>query len=263
MKKITTLPVLLSLSALLAAGSALAVVFPADGDTRDNLPTDLARSTGTIYCDGAVRGTAALLETGAKRKSVILSAAHIFADSSGKPYQQCRYHPQNRRLSGIALGDRQSGNFRFLDENRIRQSESDWVLITLQQVVNQPGLALYSGAISAQQPLQLIGYNAKRDAIQLAGPCYSFPSQRFHSDLLLFHNCDSEGGASGGPILVTEGGRTMLAAIHGGTLIARQSTDSPPQPERHRANPEQLINQARKVDAGLLEALAALRAAAP
>ena len=133
-------------------------------------------------------------------------------------------------------------------------------MILLEQSLPSPGLLFYSGAIGPQQPLHLIGYNANLDAIQIADQCSPYQSRRFHSELLLLHDCDSEGGSSGGAILATENGMLKIVAIHGGTLVARESTETTSATTQSTADPERVINQARKIDDQIRRALQQLTA---
>ena len=93
--------------------------------------------------------------------------------------------------------------------------------------------------------------------INLSNNCESFESEFFVSEQLLLHNCDALGGSSGGPIISTaeDGEARNVIAVHGGTLssgISGGKSFSAGRPAGAKVNPEQWINQARKIDRAML-----------
>ena len=219
-------------------------------DERQPPTPELSLATGTIFCDGIVRGTAAHVNHRKVRQfSVIHSAAHVLFDpNSGQPFRDCYYHPQHQRLSAIPFAEISAHQFNPKSDDKIAQSETDFVFIALKWPVNQPTLELKIQPLKQAQKLSLLGYNPRQDKLSLSKNCRSFNSAQFQSDTLLYHNCDAEGGASGGPIFVE--GSTDIIAIHGGTLFVHHNLSAGAQ-----ANPERWINQARKVDRGVISRL--------
>ena len=90
-------------------GSGLAAVFgdgnPYNGieDQRRQAPAEMLKSVGTIYCDGALRGSATHVYTATKtHPSVIVTAAHVLYNRvDGQAFKDCSYRPQNKRLTAI------------------------------------------------------------------------------------------------------------------------------------------------------------------
>ncbi|MGB2451265.1 MAG: trypsin-like serine peptidase, partial [Porticoccaceae bacterium] len=181
--------------------------------------------------------------------------AHVLFDTkTGLPFTDCSYRPQNRRLKSIAFAEVSPHSYQPNTDDKMRQSETDIVFVALRRSLQQKPLHL---ALPQQaQTLQLLGYNPSNERITISGQCHAYRSSSFVSEHLLLHNCDAESGSSGGPLLEkttfdgSQGIQNTVVAIHGGTL-----SNSGQYAPGARAQPERWINQARKVDAALLQRL--------
>lgn len=225
-------------------------------------------ATGTIYCDGGLRGTATYIKANERQKQIpalVVTAAHILFDQkSGEMYQSCSYLPGNNRFEAILFVAISDSQFNPLAADKIQQSETDIVFVALEHAPRQPALELaeVTFADHTDQPpgLSLIGYNSKLNQITQSTGCKAFNSNRFHSTKLLLHDCDARSGASGGPVLAATNdeqpeGLAKVIAIHGGTLFINQGKNNSPIKDGAAVDPERWINQARRVDQALLQQL--------
>ena len=251
------------LSLLINAHSSAAIFGdgnPANGieDQRLLAPNKLQHSVGTIICDGGLRGTAVHVVTNNnnpnQQRSIILTAAHIlYHPDTHERYEKCAYHPQGKRLNGIAFAKVSAHDFRPTINNKMVQAIEDIVFIALKKKLRYSGMKLnLTGQNSSQ--LQLLGFNESQNNISMSIDCRPFLSRQFVSAQLLLHDCDAGRGASGGPLIDAKTG--VVVGIHGGTLLF-----SPPGTKKIHAtagafaNPETLINQARKIDVNVLTKL--------
>jgi V8-like Glu-specific endopeptidase len=225
-------------------------------DDRTAAPKHLLGGVGTVFCDGALRGTAAQIQIDAMSfkhaPTIIVTAAHVLFDAnSGKPFADCRYRPQNKRLRSVPFDKISTHSYQPVDGDKLRQSETDIVFVALQHRVYDTGFKLSSSATTDE--LLLLGYNDSTDNIDLSGSCRQYQSQKFNHVGLLLHDCDSTAGASGGPLLAAAHGdirnkkKYQVIAVHGGTLASIDQAAP-----GARAHAEQWINQARKIDSIIL-----------
>jgi len=240
---------------------------PSNGiEDQRHLPAgQLLKAVGTIFCDGGLRGTATHINTSLEEgPGIILTAAHVLFDKdTGLGFKHCTYRPENRRLSGIDFFAVSEHQYKPFSSNKIQQSESDIVFVALSKKPYQASLKLAIAKNIRRNDLQLAGYNADRQEISLTSHCESFSSQAFISQQLLLHNCDALGGASGGPIIspAEVGNSKNIVAVHGGTLLSDGaplndgSLHKVDQAAGAKANPNQWINQARKIDGAILNQL--------
>ena len=247
-------------------GSGLAAVFgdgnPYNGieDQRRQAPAEMLKSVGTIYCDGALRGSATHVYTATKtHPSVIVTAAHVlYSRIDGQKFKDCSYRPDNKRLSGIPFAEIDRHRYQPLSNNHLGQSETDVVFVSLKYPLYAPSMSL-SAQCSPKDKLFLVAYNSTMDAMHLSDNCAQFSSVRFASDQLILHNCDAQAGASGGALL--DPSHTKVIAVHGGTFVVRSQTVGDGsnalnvEPAGSRANPESWINHARKVDQSMINQL--------
>ena len=225
-------------------------------DDRTAAPKHLLGGVGTIFCDGALRGTAAQIQIDAMSfkhaPTIIVTAAHVLFDAnSGKPFVDCRYRPQNKRLKAVSFGEISTHSYQPVDGDKLRQSETDIVFVALQHRVYDTGFKLSSSATTDE--LLLLGYNDSTENIDLSGSCRQYQSQKFNHVGLLLHDCDSTAGASGGPLLaaahrdIRNKTKYQVIAVHGGTLASIDQAAP-----GAKAHAEQWINQARKIDSIIL-----------
>ena len=230
-------------------------------DQRVSPPARLLNAVGTIYCDGGLRGTGTHIDLGAATNhsqplSIIVTAAHVLFDlQSGEPFQHCSYRQENKRLKSVPFAEVSSHNYQPLGRDKMRQSETDIVFVSLQRPLYQQRLKL--GIFEPPGRLQLLGYNSNKEHISLSQNCRNFLSATFVSEHLLLHNCDASRGSSGGPLLFhSSGGKAIeVVAIHGGTLSSPAKITPPQNIDGALADPEKWINQARKIDLLLLARL--------
>lgn len=237
---------------------------PSNGieDQRHLASSHLLKAVGTIFCDGGLRGTATHINTSLKEgPSIILTAAHVLFDKkTGLAFKHCVYRPQNHRLSELGFSAVSKHQYQPFSKNKISQSEADIVFVALTKKPYQASLKLALAVNSSEDNLQLLGYNMDSQEINLSNNCESFQSQFFVSEQLLLHNCDALGGSSGGPIISTTKGdeARSVIAVHGGTLSSGISVGNSLNADRvagAKVNPEQWINQARKIDRAMLNQL--------
>jgi len=250
--------------ALMFNVSAFGAIF-GDGDAQNGIedqrqlaPRKILQSVGTIYCDGALRGTATHVSTPSiaqsNAASIILTAAHvIYHKNTEILFETCVYRPQGKRLGSIDFVKTSAHRFDPHSSDRMQQATQDIVFIALKKKLRGSGLTLQAKE-DADNELQLIGYNQNKDHISVSDDCREFSSEKFANNLLLLHNCDAGRGASGGPILDATSGSVI--AVHGGTLVIRSGNNQPLNIMQGAIpDPEALINQGRKIDSDILARL--------
>jgi V8-like Glu-specific endopeptidase len=250
--------------ALMFNVSAFGAIF-GDGDAQNGIedqrqlaPRKILQSVGTIYCDGALRGTATHVSipsiAPSNAASIILTAAHvIYHKNTEILFETCVYRPQGKRLGSIDFVKTSAHRFDPHSSDRMQQATQDIVFIALKKKLRGSGLTLQAKE-DADNELQLIGYNQNKDHISVSDDCREFSSEKFANNLLLLHNCDAGRGASGGPILDPTSGSVI--AVHGGTLVIRSGNNQPLNIMQGAIpDPEALINQGRKIDSDIIARL--------
>ncbi len=243
---------------------------------------DWYRSAGTIHCDGAVRGSATLLdlsELAPGAGPVIATAAHVLFDlETGQPWSQCAFHYMGLGalpgyqawLSGarLMLGSFDPGS----SASELDSGADDWAFAALDHGWRPPvdgaGLqpATAEQVADGQGRLGLVAWDRGRGEISVVQGCqavFSSPDDlgggAWRGQLL--DDCDSDGGASGGGMVASRNGRSLLVGIRGGAhwdadlWPPAQYPDGPPpgdiwHPRRH-------TNFARALDRTMLDSLAA------
>lgn len=276
----------------LAPYSVLAGVFgdgdPSNGDEDDRrtlsqgaaLPglSEWYRSGGSIFCDGAVRGSATLVDLAGlapgRSGAVIATAAHVLVDlDTGLAWKRCEYRHQGLgELPGYQAPIRArwtlAGPFDAgVSPGEAENALNDWAFVWLGATWRQPGGAQAVAPAdvfqteNGQGQLGLLAWNPDRDELSIAGGCRAVRS-RF-GDLSgdgqgaqLLDDCDSGTGASGGGLILTHKGSTHLVGIRGGqhwdgTLWPRERYPDGP-PAGSRWDPNRYTNYARALDAGIL-----------
>lgn len=284
------LPILLALG--LGAKPVDAGVFgdgdPSNGDEDDRrtlsqgaaVPglSDWYRSGGTIHCDGAVRGSATIVDTPGltprREGAIILTAAHVLVDlQTGQPWTRCEYRHQGLgelpgyqaplqarwTLSGPFDAGRESGD----PENAV----SDWAFVWLGRDWTQPGgpqgvvLADVHRTADGEGLLGLLAWDPERNQLTLVAGCRAVLSRAgdLSGDVRgqqLLDNCDSATGSSGGALILSHGGAARLIGIRGGQHwdAGLWPTDRFPEgpPMGLPWDPESHTNYARAIDEELL-----------
>jgi len=210
---------------------------------------DPVKAVGTVYCDGGIRGTAshiALPEKFENKQSIILTAAHVlYNKQTANPFKDCYYQPQNKRLSNIAFEKISAHSYSTTSKNKIAQAEKDIVFIQLKHPAYQPALKLSEAKTTQSDNLLLIGFNVDQEKMLLSNRCQRRYSDALHNEKLLLHNCPSQGGDSGAPIINRDSGE--IIAVHGGKLNF--------QPSGKTADLVEWINQGRRIDSQTIQYL--------
>lgn len=246
----------------------------------EHFPSGPLFGTGTVHCDGAVRGSALLLDVSESAPGLgghfLATAAHILYDlDSGRPFGHCEF----RYLGlGSVPGAQapidwrwvEAGGFDALaDRSDAEFGRHDWAFAYLPPAGEDGGwMAGLPLLATGQAPLvdhvHLLAFDAERGAMSLTGPCRSVPSVA--EDLgggswpgQWLDDCDSGLGASGGALIAEWGGRVHLLAIRSGSHWSPQrfpaeSFPSGP-PAGAQWDPAGITNYARGIDAELHRAL--------
>jgi V8-like Glu-specific endopeptidase len=227
-------------------------------DQRRKATAEHLKPMGTLFCDGRLRGTAIHVRRPADKDltsgSIILTAAHVLYDQkTTQPFKKCVYRPQNKRLTTIDITSLSSHRFNPKSVDKLQQAENDIVFIRLSKRLLQPTLTL-TAVNKIPSALLLIAYNSGKNDISQSADCNQFVSQKFASKKLLLHDCDANNGSSGGAVLDAATGR--LVGVHGGTFLVNNATLQRGKiPRGAKADPEKLINQARKINDRVIETL--------
>lgn len=235
---------------------------------------DWLQQAGTIFCDGAVRGSAVLATQPAADMTpsdlILVTAAHVFYDLElGQRWQRCFYHHQGMAARpGYRVPLRwewvQTGDFNPLSNpSHAQQGAGDWAFVWLGGQWTPPegttGFRLGTLSAGGQPPFKLasVAWHSQRQQLGAVGACQGVWSG--HDDLggglwsgQLLDDCDDADGASGGALLQQRNGSVVLVAVRGGSHHALESGA----PEAGAQwNVQQRTNYARALDANVLEAL--------
>ncbi len=288
---------LLAVLSAVLAGAATAGVFgdgePGNGpeDDRRGLSQgvggghghDWYRSAGVVHCDGAIRGSATLLDldalTPAPSGRVIATAAHVLFDlDAGRPWQRCDFHYMALgQLPGYTAELRTDwtlkGDFDpVADPSAAGSGRGDWALVWLGPEWRAPegarGLAPLPVARVAdgQGDLGLIAWNRSRGEISVTTGCRAVLSSK--QDIgggawpgQLLDDCDSDAGASGGALVTHRDGADWLIAIRGGAHWDRERWPADRWPEGPppggRWDIQAHTNYARAIDPDLVAQVSA------
>jgi hypothetical protein len=243
--------------------------------------SDWYRSGGTVFCDGAVRGSATIVDldglTPRRGGVVIVTAAHVLVDlATGLPWEQCEYRHQGLgELPGYQAPLQARFTLKGMFDTTAEPGDpenanGDWAFVWLGSDWNQPGgtrglsLADVHRAADGRGLLGLLAWDPGRGQLTLAAGCRAVLSRV--DDLSgdaqgrqLLDNCDSGTGASGGALILAHGGVARLIGIRGGHHwnVDRWPPDRFPQgpPRGLPWDPTNHTNYARAVDAELLVSL--------
>ena len=234
---------------IIISNNAIGAIFGAYDD-RVAAKDNFLYSSGTIFCDGGLRGSATHIRHSEIpnnfKYSIILSAAHVlYKEGTSEQFKECVFRPQNMRLTSIGFYGLSDHRFMPSVEDKLLLSNNDLVFIALKRKLPHEGMTL-GLASSDYKSLQLVGYNEDKNDISISSACQTFSSVAFYSDKLLLHDCDAGSGASGGPI-IDENSKEIIA-VHGGTFYVDGEAHSQVFKTYPTAHPESLINQGRRID---------------
>jgi hypothetical protein len=237
------------LLSIIISNNAISAIFGAYDD-RVAAKDHFLYSSGTIFCDGGLRGSATHIRHSEIpnnfKYSIILSAAHVlYKEGTSEQFKECVFRPQNKRLTSIGFYGLSDHRFMPSLEDKLLLSNNDLVFIALKSKLHHEGMTL-GLASSDYKSLQLVGYNEDKNTISISSACQTFSSAAFYSDKLLLHDCDAGRGASGGPII--DQNSKEVIAVHGGTFYVDREAHSKVFKTFPKAQPESLINQGRRID---------------
>ncbi len=293
------LTALMILTTLPAAMPVVAGVF-GDGDP-DNGPEDDRRSisvggyppptadwyrgSGTLVCDGEVRGSATLLDVTALAPDlagvVLATAAHVLYDlQQGTPWNECRFAFMGlAELPGYTAPLTRShqllGGFRpAAMPSDPEQGGGDWAFFWLgpDWEPPPPWFGFPPGRLPGGAPadtrrgsLGLVAWDQTKGEVSVTSGCQGVHSVT--TDIgggawsgQLLDDCDSGLGASGGGVIIHDGARSHLFAIRGGShwdpdlWPPAQFPHGPPPGTPW--NPNSFTNYARALDESILITLA-------
>lgn len=244
-------------------------------------------NSGTVKCDGKIRGTAMVVDTSEYSTRlegvVIITAAHVIYDLDKKRrFKRCKFHflaldelsayraridLKNVRMGGFEPG-KATGSLEF--------GEGDWAFLYLPKPWKSfnPGGEISLREFSSIQmesfqqnggELRLIGFDSTEDVISVSKNCMVIESSA--NDLgggawkgQLLDDCDSGDGASGGGLVAIIDDKLYLIGIRSGShwsgqvFPAKEYPDGPPDGsvwDRHMNT-----NFGRAIDSHLLDELA-------
>lgn len=209
--------------------------------------SELLQASGTIFCDGAIRGSGAHIYHPSAKRSIIVTAAHVLYDSRAeKAFIKCWYRANNARFTALPFAQ-VSGQINTVDhQDAVQRSENDLVFVALSRKLSSPQIHLSTTPIVFSKgpkatSLNLVGYHAATERMQIATHCKTLATPYFYNQKLVLHNCPTGPGASGGPLIDLH--TQTLVAVHGGTLLIEHRAGGKTQPWT-----ELQIHQGRAID---------------
>ena len=234
---------------------------PANGveDNRQQLPggrgrgvslADQGTHTGTVFCDGKVRGTAMVIDTReyapGLEGAVLASAAHVIYDLDKKRrFKNCEFHflalgEISRYRARIDLKQVSMGGF---DPHRsasgLTFGEGDWVFLYVPEpwrnFDTRTALPLRDFAFATTEAFQhsggefrLVAFDSSTGAMSVSTDCTVIESRAGDLgggqwDGQLLDDCDSAGGASGGGIVAVLDDHQYLIGIRNGSHWSAQA----------------------------------------
>ena len=234
---------------------SMAVCSAVSASTEGMALKELQHASGTVFCDGAIRGSAVHVSHLSPEHSIIATAAHVLVHAQTRqPFKSCFYRPANARFSSVGFAQISTQATGMTLKDSLRNSELDWAFVALKRKLAIPALRLSLRGGPAHEPsriqaLTLVRYQGDHEAMRIDDNCAEVHSEYLENTKLLLHTCAAGPGVSGAPLIdpVTHG----LVGIHGGTLsLTTQVTDKPSQFQHTK------ILQARAIDQELIDALA-------
>ena len=204
---------------------------------------DWASATGTIHCEGRLRGSATIINTqgfGTSPPGLVLStAAHVLYDLDSKtPFSSCAFHYLGLdSLPGyqgqIDLSSAMLGMFSPHDSTEDDTfGEGDWALlhvpsgipaaVSVDGIKLKPFAQFTENGASENTQVGLLAWSDTHDALAFSLNCTATPSSpgdigggRWEGQIL--DNCDSGQGASGGGLISMQAGQPFLVGMRTGT----------------------------------------------
>ena len=223
-----------------------------------NIEETILAASGTIFCDGFVRGSGLHIYRSARQHSIIITAAHLIFDESSKDlFERCSYRPNNMRLQEVPFADLSTYGYSPYDLDTVKQSETDLAFVALTRKLYQSAFHLSTKRtnvkrVDPSQTLRIIAYNSTTNQIEVSEACESIESPNFTNKSLILHNCPAGPGSSGALIIDTNDNR--LIGIHGGTLLIHKEILS-----SGKTNSISRLRQGRIIDAEVLAAFEKFR----
>ncbi|MEM7171840.1 MAG: trypsin-like peptidase domain-containing protein [Pseudomonadota bacterium] len=179
---------------------------------------------GVVYSRESTGGATALIVS--PSCNVILTAAHVFFDEKGRPWddEYLFYHLGVTAVAGRALDlDNMIVGDKLWDEN----PEKDWIVVKLKEPVENctyqrvTEFDSLGEAVFEDEVVEMVAFHGDDNFTELpkvVREC-SFIKQRSNRYLgkhweVVAHDCDAVGGASGGALIHKDSG--SLIAIHPG-----------------------------------------------
>ena len=207
----------------------------------------IENSLGTIECDGAVRGLVSkiLLQNYEQiNGSIFVTAAHnLLNKNTDKQFKKCSIRMKNSRFNRIDIDKTSKTKFQSKD-NAVVRATNDFVFLYSGNEIPSLGIQFTKIEVNPINFLS-IGYDAIDERIIFYTPCKKIYSPAIKEKGLLFHNCVSKSGNSGGALLDIESGN--LVAIHGGQFLITHTTKN-----RFLTKKTKKISHARVIDSSFI-----------
>ena len=241
------------------------------------------RFIGTIECADNQRGIAVLLSVkdseNEERQPILLTAKHVFPGASDGELEDCQYLMAGKPWQAQPLTSRyaKSGSFSVadhqLDRSRAIEFSQDWTLVKLSAWKNWSNSAFSLPVEQAARHLEhsaaeqdirrpqhafFIGFDEARGGFMVDLDCeFGEPEpDSLVGDIghLVWDNCDSIGGSSGGVLFELSGSKPRIKGIRVGNLFDSEVYPEGPDPGDRfdlRAN----LNLSRTFDQEILDAI--------
>jgi len=275
------------LVALLAVPSQAAVFGdgnPRNGPEDDRIPVPAEnphlkalQATGTIECDGVVRGSGTVLDTSdfadPQGWTIIVTVAHIFFETgTHRRRGSCIFIPYLGRdyRRQIDLNYAVMGDYVPWSNPKTDDFINDWAVLALPAQLERFGGALKpviapegKALAQARDGLAVVGYDRteRKQAVSLNCRIVPLPPQLGAQarTKLYFTDCDTEPGASGGAVSYEKDGQFYLIGTYSGHYWRSTAADKAAHPngppEGSRFNPRTNANLFRVFDQQMVNAV--------
>lgn len=220
----------------------------------------LQKSVGTVVCAGSTRGTAILLSVGKEKRPFLLTAAHVLSDSAGAYIEGCGYRARMNPWEVMPfVGEPIVGDYPSVSS--VEGFAADWLVVGIAPWANWEHYAIpFSTAVDFQvetkkvqkETAVFVGFDTASSQILIDEDCVyggqaTSAIVRSETDLV-WDNCDSESGSSGGALFaVTDAGPKLIAIRVGNLFDSQIYPEGPQQGDRFdlsaNINVSRLVNQ--------------------